>query len=56
MKICCVFSLESPHRAILISIHNIPFSIKNIKKKITLNFIKFDAVGFFPKDAKSSSN
>ena len=28
MKVCCVFSLESPQReAILMSTHNIPFSI-----------------------------
>ena len=28
MKLCCVFSLESPHfEAILMKTHNIPFSV-----------------------------
>ena len=27
MKVCCVFSLESPHEAIQMSTHNIPFSV-----------------------------
>ena len=34
MKVCCVFSLESPH-------------VFNIKKKITLNYPKSAAKGFF---------
>ena len=33
------------------STHNIPFSIK--KKKITLNYSKFAAMGFFSKELKN---
>ena len=35
------------------SIHNIPFSI--LKKKITLNYSKSAAKGFFPMDSRTSS-
>ena len=52
MKVCCVFSLESPLEAILMSIHNIPFSIY---KKITLNYPKSAAKEFFPRDSRTSS-
>ena len=31
MKLCCVFSLESPHQAILMSKHDNPFSISKGK-------------------------
>ena len=34
-------------------IRNIPFSILN--KKITLNYHKSEATGFFPRDSKMSS-
>ena len=43
MKICCVFSLESPH--------NILFF--NIKKKITKNYSKSAVMGFFSKGLKN---
>ena len=46
MEVCCVFSLESPHEAILMGTHNIPFSIKK-KRKITLSYSKSAAKGFF---------
>ena len=53
MKVCCVFSLESPHRGD--SNEYTQYTIFNIKRKITINFIKFAAVGFVPSDSKSSS-
>ena len=37
MKVCCVFSLKSPHQ----------YTIFNIKKKTTLNYLKSEAMGFF---------
>ena len=51
MKVCCVFSLESPHRGDSneYTQHTI-FKIK--KKKITQNYSKPAAVGFFPKGFK----
>ena len=54
MKVCCMFSLESPLEAILMKTHNIPFSMKK-KKKITLNYPKSGARGFFPRDSRTSS-
>ena len=41
MKVCCVFSLESPQQD-----HTI-YHFQYIKKKITLNYPKFASVGFF---------
>ena len=38
MKVCCVFSLESPHSGD--SYGNTQYTIFNIKKKITLNYPK----------------
>ena len=46
MKVYCVFSLESPHWGD--SNENTQYTIFNIKKKITLNYPKSAAVGFFP--------
>ena len=31
MKVFCVFSLESPHRGVLKSTHNVPFSMQKIR-------------------------
>ena len=45
MKVCCVFSLESPHRGD--SKKYTQYTIFNIKKKITINYPKSAAVGFF---------
>ena len=45
MKICCVLSLESPHRGD--SNEYIQYTIFSIKKKITLNYPKSSAMGFF---------
>ena len=54
MKVCCVFSLESPHRGD--SIENAQYTIFNIKKVITLNHLKSAAMGFYPKGSRTSSN
>ena len=51
MKICCVFSLESPHRGD--SNENIQYTIFNIKRKITLNYPRSAAMGFFSKRLKN---
>ena len=50
-----VFTLESPHRddAILMSTYNLPFF--NMKEKNALNYPKSAAMGFFPKDSRTSS-
>ena len=40
MKACCVFSLESPHRGD--SNEYTQHAIINIKKKITLNYPKYN--------------
>ena len=49
MNVCCVFSLELPHRGD--SNEYTQHAIINIKKKITLNYpiiIMSAAMGFFP--------
>ena len=53
MKVCCVFSLESPHRGD--SNEYTLYTVFNIKKKITLNYPKPAAKGFFPRDSRMSS-
>ena len=50
MKVCCVFSSESPHQDD--SNEYIQSTIFNIKKKITRNYPKSAAVGFFSKGLK----
>ena len=45
MKVCCVFSLESPHRGD--SNKYTQYTIFSIKKKTTLNYPKSAAMGFF---------
>ena len=45
MKVCCVFSLESPHGGD--SNEYTQYIIFNIKKKITLNYPKSAAMQFF---------
>ena len=45
MKVCCVFLLESSHQSD--SNEYTHYSTFNIKKKITLNYPKFAATGFF---------
>ena len=46
MKVYCVFLLESPHRGD--PDENTNYTVFNIKKKITLNYPKSAAMGFFP--------
>ena len=46
-----MFSLESPHRGD--SNEYIQYTIFNIKKKITLNYPKSAAMGFFSKGLKN---
>ena len=48
-----MFSLESPHRGD--SNEYTQYAIINIGKKNTLNYAKFAAMGYFPKDSKTSS-
>ena len=50
-KVCCVFSLESPHRGD--SNEYKQYTIFNIKKKITLNYPKSAAMGFCSKGVKN---
>ena len=45
MKVCCVFSLESPHRGD--SNKYTQYTIFNIKKKNTVNYPKSAALRFF---------
>ena len=52
MKVSCVFSLESPHRGD--SNEYTQYTIFNMKKKITLNYPKSAAMGFFPRDSRRS--
>ena len=44
MKVCCVFSLELPHRGD--SNEHTQYAIINIKRKITLDYPKTAAMGF----------
>ena len=53
MKVCCVFSLESPHRGD--SNEYTQNTIFNIKKKIPLNYPKSVAIRFFPRDSRMRS-
>ena len=51
IKVCSVFSLESPHRGD--SNGYTQYTIFNIKKKITLNYPKSAAMGFCSKGLKN---
>ena len=55
MKVCCVFSLESPHRGN--SNEYIQYTIFNIKKEntCTLTYPKSADMGFFPWDSRTGS-
>ena len=53
MKVCCVFSLELSHRGD--SNEYTQHTMFNILKKITLNYPKSAAMGFFPRDSRTSS-
>ena len=54
MKVCSVFSLESLHLGN--SNEYTQFAIFNIEIKITLNYPKSAAMGFFPRDSGMSSS
>ena len=45
MTVCCVFSLETPHRGDN-NEYNAIYHFSKIKKKITLNYPKAAAMGF----------
>ena len=51
MTVCCVFTLESPHRGD--SNEYIQYIIFNMNKKNTLNYPKSAAMGFFSKGLKN---
>ena len=51
MKVCCVFSLESPHRGD--SNEYTQYTIFNMNKKNTINYPKSAATGFFSKGLKN---
>ena len=50
IKVCFVFSLESPHRGD--SDEYTQYTIFMVKKKITLNYLKSAAMGFCSKGLK----
>ena len=50
-KVCCVFLLESPHRGD--ANEYTQYTIFNIHKKITLNYSKTAAIGYFSKGLKN---
>ena len=52
MKVCCVFSLESPHRGD--SNEYTQYAIFDIKEKITINYLESAAKGSFPRDSRMS--
>ena len=51
MKVCCVFSLESPHWGN--SNEYTQHTVFNILKKVTLNYPKSAVMGFFPMGLKN---
>ena len=51
MKVCCVFSLESPYQGD--SNQYTPYTIFNIKKKITQNYPKSAGIGFCSEGLKN---
>ena len=53
IKVYCVFSLKSPHRGDFNE--NTKYTIFHIIKKLTLNYLKSAAMGFFPRDSRTSS-
>ena len=53
MKVYCVVSLESPHRGD--SNENTQYTIFSINKMNTLNYPTSAAMGFFPRDSRTSS-
>ena len=54
MKVYCVFSLESPQRGD--SNEYTQYTFSQYEKKNILNYPKSAAIGFFPRDPRTSSN
>ena len=52
MKVCCVFSLESPHRSDCIEYTQ--YLIFHTIKKLTLNYPRFAALGLFPEESRTN--
>ena len=52
MKVFFEFSLESPHLGG--SNEYTQYTIFDIKRKIDLNYLKSAAMGFFPRDSRTS--
>ena len=55
MKVCYVFSFESPHRGDSNDYEYTQHTIINIKRKIALNYPKSTAMDFFPRDSRTSA-
>ena len=60
MKVYCVFSLDSPQEAILMSTRGdsneyTQYTISQYKKAIILNYLKSTTMGFVPRDPRTSS-
>ena len=53
MLVCCIISLESPHRGD--SNEYTQYTIFNMNKRNTLNYPRSAATGFFPRDSRMSS-
>ena len=53
MKVCCLFSLESPRRGD--SNEYTQYTIFNMNKKNTINYAKSAATVSFPRDSRMSS-
>ena len=53
MKVCCVFPLDSPHGGD--SNEYTQYTIFKMNKKNTINYLRYAAMGFFPRDSRMSS-
>ena len=53
MRICCMFSRESPHRGD--SNEYTQYTIFNINTKVILNYPKSAAMRYFPRHLRTSS-
>ena len=53
MHVCCVLSLELPHRGD--SNEYTQYTVFNMEKKITLSYPKSAVTGFFPRDSRTCS-
>ena len=55
MKVCCVFSLQSPHSGDSNEYTQYTVFNRKKKKKITLNYRKNAAKRLFPRESRTSS-